>query len=153
MQDLSDSLALEAFSGAKIALTLEGAVLTCLRDNRPDIPFSGFWDLPGGGREGAETPVACALRELEEEFGFSIAPEEIVWARANPRYSGEPLWDWFFAAPLRERLVAAIRFGAEGQAWRLTPVEEFLADPMAIPHLKARLRDSLTLRDSLMGGA
>lgn len=40
------------FSGAKIALFCEGKILTSLRDDFPDLPYAGFWDLPGDGREG-----------------------------------------------------------------------------------------------------
>ncbi|EFV98385.1 MutT/NUDIX family protein [Streptococcus agalactiae ATCC 13813] len=36
------------FSGAKIALFCEGKILTSLRDDFPDLPYAGFWDLPGG---------------------------------------------------------------------------------------------------------
>ena len=54
------------FSGTKIALLNRGAVVAYLRDDKPGIPFRGLWDLPGGGREGDEDPVTCALREVEE---------------------------------------------------------------------------------------
>jgi 8-oxo-dGTP diphosphatase len=64
----------EDFTGAKIALLLDGHVLTYLRDDFPHLPWPAYWDLPGGGREGDEGPVDCALRELEEEFGMSYAP-------------------------------------------------------------------------------
>ena len=42
------------FSGAKLALFLGADLLVIRRDMRPDIPFPGHWDLPGGGREGEE---------------------------------------------------------------------------------------------------
>ena len=56
-----------SFSGAKLALFLGADLLVIKRDDRPDIPYPGYWDLPGGGREGDETPQACALRETYEE--------------------------------------------------------------------------------------
>jgi 8-oxo-dGTP diphosphatase len=37
-----------AFGGAKILLHYQGALLTYLRDEKPDIPFRALWDLPGG---------------------------------------------------------------------------------------------------------
>ena len=53
------------FAGAKVALICGGDVLTYLRDDRPELPFPGCWDLPGGGREGEESAEACVLRELD----------------------------------------------------------------------------------------
>lgn len=47
------------FSGAKIALLKDDQILSILRDDIPTIPFPNTWDLPGGGREGEETPFDC----------------------------------------------------------------------------------------------
>ena len=55
-----------AFEGAKIALYLGDRLVVIQRDDRPDIPFPGFWDLPGGGREAGETPFECVRRECGE---------------------------------------------------------------------------------------
>ena len=68
------------FGGAKIALVQDGLILTYLRDDKPDIRFPGLWDLPGGGREGGETPLACVARELFEEFTCqTYLPHEVLW--------------------------------------------------------------------------
>ena len=50
------------FEGAKIAVIVGERVLALLRDDRADLPWPGHWDLPGGGREGGETPrtARCA---------------------------------------------------------------------------------------------
>jgi len=135
------------FSGAKIALLCEGLILSYLRDHTPSIPWPGLWDLPGGGREGEETPLACALRETEEEFGLNIAPEHIVWTQV---YSGQGLVGldtWFFVAQVPPGTFANIRFGTEGQHWAVTTIEAFLANTSAIPHFQHRLREYL-LSDS-----
>jgi 8-oxo-dGTP diphosphatase len=129
------------FSGSKLALFLRGEVLVYRRDDRLDIPFPGYWDLPGGGREGDESPLDCARRELNEEFGIGLDPVKIVWARAYPRYTGEASFDWFFAAPLSARHIGSIRFGHEGEFWRMMAIDEYLGSPLAIPHLRDRLRD------------
>lgn len=62
-----------------MALLCDGSILTYLRDDKVGIPFPGFWDLPGGGREGSESPVECALRELEEEFALRLPAGRIEW--------------------------------------------------------------------------
>ncbi|MCU0492293.1 MAG: NUDIX domain-containing protein, partial [Chloroflexaceae bacterium] len=47
-------------------------VLLCLRDDKPGIPFPNCWDVPGGGVEGEETPLACITREMHEEIGLEL---------------------------------------------------------------------------------
>jgi 8-oxo-dGTP pyrophosphatase MutT (NUDIX family) len=38
----------------------------------------GQWALPGGRLDPGETPVDAALRELHEELGLSLAPEQVL---------------------------------------------------------------------------
>src|SRR5580692_4603821 len=38
----------------------------------------GQWALPGGRCDEGETPVAAALRELQEELGLELAPEQVL---------------------------------------------------------------------------
>ena len=63
------------FTGTKLLLTHNDALLTCLRDDFDHIPFPNYWDLPGGARDEAETPLQCGLRELDEEFGITLPAE------------------------------------------------------------------------------
>lgn len=122
-----------AFNGAKLLLTHGDRLLTCLRDDRPDIPFPAHWDLPGGGREGQEAPVQCALRELDEEFGLHLSPQALT-GRAFPSHSAPGLMSWLFAGQISAAQIAAIRFGNEGQGWCMMPVANYLTHPRAIPH-------------------
>lgn len=136
-----------AFTGAKIALLCGSSVVTLLRDDRPDIPWPGAWDLPGGGREGSEGPVDCVLRETEEEVGLRLDPGSILWRRRFASQTVPGALNWFFAGRIARREVAAIRLGDEGQGWRLMPVAEFLGRADAVPHLRDRLR--LVLADGI----
>lgn len=122
-----------AFNGAKLLLIHGDRLLTCLRDDRPDIPFPAHWDLPGGGREGQEAPVQCALRELDEEFGLHLSPQALT-GRAFPSHSAPGLMSWLFAGQISAAQIAAIRFGDEGQGWCMMPVADYLTHPRAIPH-------------------
>ncbi len=39
--------------------------------------FPGFWSLPGGHIEAGEDPLASAIREVKEETGVAIPPDDI----------------------------------------------------------------------------
>ncbi|MGQ0610888.1 MAG: NUDIX domain-containing protein [Paracoccaceae bacterium] len=126
------------FVGAKAALICAGAILCHLRDDRPGLRYPAWWDLPGGGREGDESPHDCLLRELDEEFGLRLAPERLTWARAFPSMIDHRRTAWFFGGALDPAEVAAIRLGAEGQGWRMMPLAEFLHHERVIPAMRAR---------------
>jgi 8-oxo-dGTP pyrophosphatase MutT (NUDIX family) len=51
-------------------------LLTKRREDLPDHP--GQVAFPGGAREGDEGPVACALRESQEEIGLAPAGVEVL---------------------------------------------------------------------------
>lgn len=125
------------FSGAKLALFLGPDLLVIRRDDRPDIPWPNYWDLPGGGREGDETPQACALRETREEVGLQLAPSQLIWSRRYRRPRGLV---WFFAAHLPVAAVDQVRFGGEGQEWRLMTPEDYCAHDLAVPYFAENLR-------------
>jgi len=121
------------FHGAKLLLTHRGQLLTYLRDDHAGLPFPAHWDLPGGGREGDESPIDCALRELHEEFGLHL-PVKRLTGRMFPSHAAPPLMSWLFTGHLRRAEITAIRFGSEGQEWRMMPVPDYLAHPRAVPH-------------------
>lgn len=126
----------DAFDGAKLALFIGGKLAVILRDDIPELPFAGYWDLPGG-REGAEGPLACALRECREELGLQVPEEAVTWQQ---RFTEDGRVKWFFVAEQPSRIAEDIVFGDEGQCWTLMTPEEFLMHPKAVPAFQARLR-------------
>jgi 8-oxo-dGTP diphosphatase len=46
--------------------------LLYLRDNKPGIPFPGYWDLIGGHLEEGETPEEALVREFKEELDLDL---------------------------------------------------------------------------------
>ncbi len=127
------------FSGTKIALVCEAALIAYLRDNKEGIPFPGMWDLPGGGREGEESPIDCVMREVEEEFGLRIAPDRVRKLKRyeSPSKLGHDTYFCIASVELEE--IERIQFGEEGQRWCLMPINEFIAHEEAVPHLQKRL--------------
>ena len=59
----------EAASGTALLLTLRAEGLRAHR---------GQWALPGGRCDEGETPVRAALRELHEELGLELGPEDVL---------------------------------------------------------------------------
>jgi 8-oxo-dGTP pyrophosphatase MutT (NUDIX family) len=60
-----------------------GRLLFQLRDNIPDIPDPGKLDFFGGGREVDESFLDCVVREVHEEIGFYLAPEQSEFIGRN----------------------------------------------------------------------
>lgn len=54
-----------------------GRLLLQQRDDIPGLLYAGMIGLFGGHREGEETGVETALRELEEELGLAFTPERL----------------------------------------------------------------------------
>lgn len=131
------------FVGAKVALICGDTLLTYLRDDKSGLPWAAMWDLPGGGREGAETPEACLLRELHEEFGLRFGPERLIWRRVWPSMMDATRLSVFFAGRITADEIAAIRFGDEGQHWQMMRAAEFLRHPAAIPEMQRRVAVAL----------
>jgi 8-oxo-dGTP diphosphatase len=127
------------FHGAKVALLIGADLLITLRDDIPAIDCPGLWDLPGGGREGGETPRQTALRETREEVGLDLAPAEWLWARAFPSATLKGTVSWLLVARLPAGAERGVAMGDEGQGWRLVPPEEFVAMDGAVPFLQDRV--------------
>ncbi len=125
------------FSGAKLALFLGKEMLVIRRDDRSDIPWPDHWDLPGGGREGDESPQSCVLRETREEVGLILTEADLVYSNSYQRPRGTV---WFFVAHKPPGLAEHIHFGEEGQGWRLMAPDEYREHPLAIPHFVEQLR-------------
>jgi 8-oxo-dGTP diphosphatase len=126
------------FVGAKAALFCGGRLLTCQRDDHHGLPWAGLWDLPGGGREGDETPEDCLLRELSEEFGLGLLPSRLIWRRVFPSMMDASRLSVFFGGWVTVDEVASITFGDEGQGWQLMPVPDFLGHRGAVPEMQRR---------------
>ena len=137
------------FSGAKIVLLSDGRLIAYQRDMKPDIPFPGMWDLPGGAREGGEAPADCAIRETQEEFGLAVDVGSVVWTRSYPGRTPESPVSYFLVAEMKNEGFDDVAFGDEGQQWAVMTLHEFLDHPEVVSHLKHRLREYLAWREDI----
>lgn len=64
-------------SGARILVT-DGSHVLLMADTDPGIPGSRWWVTPGGGIDAGETPRQAAVRELAEETGRRVTPEQLL---------------------------------------------------------------------------
>jgi len=98
------------------------------------------------GREGEESPVPCAIREVEEEFAISLDPRSIRWLRQYPSPTKSGKDRHFLVAEATSEQIAAVSFGSEGECWKMMPIKDFLHHPRAVPDLKRRLTEYLLER-------
>ncbi len=53
-------------------------------------PWRGYWDIPGGFLKNGEPPQDGALREVEEETGFSCAIDRLLGVYLDTYYADDP---------------------------------------------------------------
>ena len=129
------------FTGCKIALICEGQILTILRDDKETIPYPNMWDLPGGGREGNETPFECVAREVYEELSIQLSKADVIWFQIYPSMLDGNKKSVFLVGRFTQEQFESIIFGDEGQGYKLVSFEEFLISDRVVPQLQERVRD------------
>ena len=131
------------FTGSKVALLHGDKVILLMRDEKSGIPFPGMLDFPGGGREGNESPMECAIREVREELGIALDEGSIRWQKQYPSTTVNGRVGWFFVASISSSDIDGIVFGGEGQYWVLMSIDQFFSHLKGIPQQKAKLQDFL----------
>ena len=129
------------FTGCKIALFCGDKLLTILRDDKSNIPYPNTWELPGGGREGDESPFECVAREVYEELGIHLTEDCLLWSKVYPSMLYEGKQSVFMSGQLSQEQFDDIVFGDEGQGYKLMNIDEFLGSDKVVPQLQDRVRD------------
>lgn len=65
-------------NAARVLLLDEHDRVLLVRGHDVDRPERSWWFTIGGGIDAGEDPVRAAVRELAEETGLSVTPEELV---------------------------------------------------------------------------
>ncbi|MEU8071056.1 MULTISPECIES: NUDIX domain-containing protein [unclassified Micromonospora] len=83
--ELPDDLPLFERSAVRLVVLDAADRLLLFHTRDPDHPDLGvWWELPGGGLDPGETYRETAVRELREETGIAIGPDEVgapTWRR------------------------------------------------------------------------
>tara|TARA_B100000035_G_C20875857_1_gene498349 strand:- start:234 stop:671 length:438 start_codon:yes stop_codon:yes gene_type:complete len=66
-------------SGSFVIIDINGKLLFQKRDNKSDIWYPNLLGLFGGSIENKETPIICALRELNEETNFNFKSLDLLF--------------------------------------------------------------------------
>lgn len=130
------------FQGAKVAILVDGMLLVHLRDNAPGLFNANMWDFPGGGREGDESPLECAIREVNEELEIQLDESDFIWKKSFPAQKDPNQIAFFFVAKIEQPRIKNLVLH-EGQKWSLMNQEEFLSRKNVIPAIKARFKSFL----------
>lgn len=130
------------FNGAKGLVFLGDKILAYRRDNKTtNLPL--HIDLPGGGREGDESPFETFRREVEEEFGIGIREDEIEFSCTVPSIMEPNKKSYFIVAKTLRFKPEDIIFGNEGIEWILMTPEEFIKRPDVIERQQKRVKKYL----------
>ena len=132
-----------SFQGVKVALINNGKVLTVLRDNISNIPYPNMWDLAGGGRENEESPYETMRREVSEELNIDISESNVVWVKHYESVTKPGKKSVFMVADISDHQIESIKFGEEGQRYKMVSFQEFLDNKDVIEQLKHRFLDYL----------
>ncbi|MDG4767210.1 NUDIX domain-containing protein [Solwaraspora sp. WMMD406] len=97
-----------------------------LRGNDPARPHHRYWFTPGGGLAPQETPVLGAVRELAEETGLRVSPDDL----------GAPVWHETVVFPFDGRW-----YRQEQDFFRLR-VTRWQVDTSGFDHIERRTIDA-----------
>lgn len=138
----SDTFKSVDFNGAKGIVFLLDKMLVYRRDYKTTYS-PGHIDLPGGGREGDESPYETFQREVKEEFDLDINKDEIEFSCKIPSIMEPGKTSFFVVVKTKRFKPEDITLGNEGSEWLLITTEEFIARPDGIKRQQDRVRKYL----------
>jgi len=125
------------FVGSKGIAFIEHKMLVYRRDGNTDhCPH--MIDLPGGGREGKESPFETFKRECNEEFGINVTEDDVAKSFIYPSHKGGI--SFFFITKDLPYTSRDIILGDEGEEWMLMTIDEFIKRPDGIKRQQERIK-------------
>jgi 8-oxo-dGTP diphosphatase len=130
------------FNGAKGLVFLADKIIVYRRDDKT-TSFPLCIDLPGGGREGDESPFETFKRETKEEFGIDIDKSDIQFSCPVQSIIEPDKKSYFMVAKNLRFKPEDIIFGNEGTEWMLMTPQEFIKRPDGIERQQKRVEKYL----------
>jgi 8-oxo-dGTP diphosphatase len=113
-------------AGVKGLVYIGDDILVYRRDTKTNL-FPLYIDVPGGGPKDGETPFDTFRREVKEEFGLDVVPEDIVYVRCYDGVFEIGKHSYFPVAKLPREAKNQIKFGDEGTEYMIMPIEKYLS--------------------------
>lgn len=130
------------FNGAKGLVFIGDKILVYRRDSTT-TKSPGCIDMPGGGREGSESPFDTFRREVMEEFGIEITKEDVAYSCPFQSYDDPTKISFFIATKPLKYKVEDVHFGNEGTEWQVMGPEDFVNRPDGIIRQQLRVKNYL----------
>lgn len=94
-------------------------------------PFPRCWELIGGHGEENEQPLATAIREVREETGIVLLPEDCQFVESSPFNGGQAL-NWLYTVEVLEELPVVL--SCEHLAYEWVALAKALSMRLAFKH-------------------
>jgi 8-oxo-dGTP diphosphatase len=135
------------FHGAKGLVFIDNKILVYRRDGRTtSYPF--FLDLPGGGREGNESPFETFQRETKEEFGVTVESKDITYSKQYVS-TMDPTMEAYFIVVRPSKLTSQhIVPSFEVPEPLFMTLDEFVSHTDIIPRHRDRIKEYLQKLES-----
>jgi 8-oxo-dGTP diphosphatase len=134
-------------SGRTTAAVVEFPDKRILLIKRHTVPFKGYWALPGGRVEAAETIEQAVVREVKEETGLTTAIIRKIGEYREKGFKDEIEYDYSPACFLVRPISGEIkRQESEIEEIRLVNLTEIPTE-LAFEHSKM-LKDYITLKQT-----
>ena len=79
---------------------------------------------------------------------MTLTEESIIWSKIYPSMLDKDRSAVFVVGQISQEQYREIRFGDEGQAFKLMPVEDFIKVEGVIPQLQERFKDYLVGKET-----
>ena len=126
------------FHGVKGIVRVGDKIIVMRRDmNAPHLPL--YIDLPGGGREGGESPFEAFHREIMEMLHLPIEESNIVYAKRYENNHDRTDDTFFLVTEILNIDEKIIILGEKGLMYYTMTMHDFLEHPEGIEKQKLRI--------------
>ena len=130
------------FHGVKGLIRVGGNIIVIRRDTG-NRHYQLQLDLPGGGREDHESPFETLAREVREELGIMLRPDDVVYAKRYPHSLSRDEDTFFMVTKELVLDTHSIVFGEKGLMYHIITPHEFIHHPQCVQKQKERIVEYL----------